>query len=169
MTMVIAAGLLEPNVGLIVWISITFLALLLLLRRFAWGPITSALSAREAGIKESLEQAERALSEAKEIQVENTRARREAGASAQRVLREARDGAERLRSVEIDKTKDKILHMQEMARQEIEREKDSALDSLRMEVADLAITAAEKILKESLDKGRQQKIVADFLGDLSKN
>ena len=169
MTMVVAAGLLEPNVGLIVWISITFLALLLLLRRFAWGPITSALSAREAGIKESLEQAERALSEAKEIQAENTRARRESGASAQRILREARDGAERLRSVEIDKPKDKILHMQEMARQEIEREKDSALDSLRMEVADLAITAAEKILKESLDKGRQQKIVADFLGDLSKN
>ncbi len=116
-----------------------------------------------------MELAERALSEAKEIQADNTRAHREAESSAQRILREARDETERLRVDEIEKTKDQILRMQEMAQQEIEREKDAALDTLRQEVADLAIGAAEKILNENLDTGRQKRIVDDFLGDLSKN
>lgn len=167
--MVIAAGLLEPNAGLIFWIALTFLIFMEILRRFAWGPITNALTVREERISESMAQAERALAEAKVIQDVNTQARREAEASAQRLLRESRDESERLRGVELEKTKSQILNMQEQARQEIEREKDLALDSLRQEVADLAIHAAEKILRENLDAGRQKKIVDDFLSDLSKN
>jgi F-type H+-transporting ATPase subunit b len=59
--------------------------------------------------------------------------------------------------------------MQEAAQAEIAREKQSALDSLRTEVADLAVQAAEKILRENLDADRQKKIVSDFLSDLSNN
>ena len=75
----------------------------------------------------------------------------------------------RLRSEEVDKTRDQIQQMQEAAQAEIAREKQSALDSLRTEVADLAVQAAEKILRENLDADRQKKIVSDFLSDLSNN
>ena len=68
-----------------------------------------------------------------------------------------------------DKTRAQIQQMQESAQAEIEREKQSALDSLRTEVADLAVQAAEKILRANLDADRQKKIVNDFLGDLPKN
>ena len=57
-----AASLLAPDLGLIVWIGLTFLILLFLLRKFAWGPITSALNEREGKITESMEQAEKAFS-----------------------------------------------------------------------------------------------------------
>ena len=67
------------------------------------------------------------------------------------------------------KTRDQIQQMQEAAQAEIAREKQSALDSLRTEVADLAVQAAEKILRENLDADRQKKIVSDFLSDLSDN
>ena len=166
---VFAASLLSPDLGLIVWIGLTFLILLILLRKFAWGPITSALSQREETIAESIAQAEKALSEAKQLQADNSKARREAVAQAQSVLREAREEAERLRSEEVAKTRDQIQQMQEAAQAEIAREKQSALDSLRTEVADLAVQAAEKILRENLDADRQKKIVSDFLSDLSNN
>ena len=81
----------------------------------------------------------------------------------------SREEAERLRSVEVDKTRAQIQQMQEAAQSEIEREKHSALNSLRQEVADLAISAAEKILRENLDADRQKRIVSDFLKDLPKN
>ncbi len=84
-------------------------------------------------------------------------------------MREAREAADMLRSEEIDKTRAQIQHLQEQAKQEIMREKDSALDSLRQEVADLAINAAEKILNENLDADRQKRIVDDFLKSLPKN
>ena len=116
-----------------------------------------------------MEQAERALAEAKQLQSDNTKARREAEAQAQSIIREARDESERLRTEEVDKTRDQIHQLQETAKAEIEREKENALNSLRQEVADLAIQAAEAILRENLDADRQKKIVEDFLGDLSKN
>ena len=169
MNPLIAANLLAPNVGLIVWITLTFLALLYVLRRFAWGPITTALDERENRISESMEQAKLALAEAKQIQADNTKARRESEAEAQRMIREAREAAEALRSEEIDNTRSQIQHLQDQARLEIEREKDSALDSLSHEVADLAISAAEKILSETLDSDRQKKVVDDFLNTLSNN
>ena len=166
---VLAANLLAPDAGLIVWITITFAVLLFLLKKFAWGPITSALATREDTIRESMEQAERALAEAKQLQSDNTKARREAEAQAQSIIREARDESERLRTEEVDKTRDQIHQLQETAKAEIELEKENALNSLRQEVADLAIQAAEAILRENLDADRQKKIVEDFLGDLSKN
>lgn len=167
--MVLAANLLSPNVGLIVWVGITFVILMILLRKFAWGPITSALTERESTIKDSIEEAHKALTEAKAIQADNTRARREAEAEAQKVMRDAREEAERLRSEEVVKTRDQIKALQDQAQAEIEREKQAALNSLRQEVANLAVDAASKILRANLDAGRQQKIVDDFLGDLSKN
>ena len=169
MALVLAASLLSPNVGLMFWITITFLLLMFVLRRFAWGPITSALTTREHRIEESIRSAEKALEEARQIQADNTRARQEAEQSAQQILRDARASADSLRSEEMEKTRSQIQRMQEQATAEIEREKEGALDELRTEVADLAIKAAEKILSESLDATRQRKLVDDFLKDLSKN
>lgn len=169
MNPLIAANLLAPNAGLIVWITVTFLALLFILKRFAWGPITTALNEREGRITESMEQAEKALAEAKQLQADNRLARKEAESEAQRLMREARDAADMLRSEEVDKTRAQIQHLQEQAKQEIMREKDSALDSLRQEVAGLAINAAEKILNENLDANRQKRIVDDFLKSLPRN
>lgn len=169
MGLIFAAGLLSPNLGLAVWIFVTFTLLLLLLRRYAWGPITSALNSREDKIRESMDQAERALAEAKKIQADNDKARREAEAEAQRLLREARESVEKLRTDEMDKTRAQIQQMQENARAEIERERDGALQTLRSEVADLAIQAAERVVKANLDQDRQRKLVGDFLNDLAKN
>lgn len=165
----LAASLLSPNLGLFVWILITFLVLMFVLRKYAWGPITSALDERENRIQDSMDQAEKALAEAKQVQADNTKARRESEAEAQRLLREARDEAERLRGEEVEKTKAKIQEMQENAQAEIEREKQSALADLRREVADLAIQAAGKILSENLDDNRQRKLVDDFIDDLPRN
>ncbi|NNE70288.1 MAG: F0F1 ATP synthase subunit B [Rhodothermales bacterium] len=169
MTPILAAGLLDPNFGLAIWILITFSLLLLLLWRFAWGPITSALDEREGTIQSSLEQAEKALAEAKMIQADNDKARREADVEAQRILREARDTAEALRSEEVEKTKTQLRQMQESAQAEIARERDSALDTLRSEVADLALQAAERVLGDSMNDDRQRKLVKDFLNDLPTN
>lgn len=169
MAPMLAANLLAPNAGLIFWIALTFLLLLFVLRKFAWGPITSALSTREEKIQASIDQAEKALAEARQIQSDNDRARREAEAEAQRLLREAREAAERLRSDETERTRAQIKQMQDQAQGEIARERDSALAALRAEVADLAIQAAERVLGSSVDDARQRKLVGDFLDELGRN
>lgn len=169
MSLILAQQLINPNWGLAFWIALTFLILVLILRKYAWGPITSALEEREETIDASIKRAEDALAEAKQIQADNQKARREAEQDAQRILREAREQAEKLREEERKKTREQVEHMQEQARAEIEREKQNALDELRDEVADLAIRAASKILDENLDNSRQRRLVGKFIDELPKN
>ena len=162
-------SLLEPNMGLVFWTAVTFAIVLFILWKYAWGPITEALEQREQHISESIQRAETALAEAKQVQADNQKARREAEREAQRILREARESAEALREEEVEKTRAKIQQMQEQAQAEIEREKQGALEELRDEVAELAIQAAGKILKEDMNQDRQRKLVDDFIDDLPKN
>ncbi len=169
MNIIFAANLLSPNFGLVIWLTIVFGILLVILKRYAWGPITSALEDRERTIDESIQRAEKALTEAKQLQADNERARREAEQEAQRLLRAAREQADHLRNEEVQKTREQIQHLRDQAQAEIEREKDSALDALRAEVADLAIRAAEIILQENLDAPRQRRLVETFIDDLPKN
>ena len=170
MTLFLAANsLLAPNFGLIFWMALAFLTLLFLLSKYAWGPITAALAERETTIETSLTRAEKALAEAKQLAADNEKARREAELQAQQILRDAREAADASRAEQVEKTRAQIRQMQETAEAEIEREKQQALAELRSEVADLAIQAAEKILHENLDAGRQKKIVDDFIADLPKN
>lgn len=169
MLSILANGLLAPASGLIFWKLLAFGLLLFVLYRYAWSPITAALNEREETIGNSIQRAEKALAEAKEIQSENQKARREAEREAQRILREAREAAETLRAEEEEKTRQRIRQMQEQAQAEIEREKQGALQELRDEVADLAIQAASKIVRDDLDGDRQRKLVNDFISDLPTN
>ena len=163
---VLAAGLLSPNTGLIVWTLVVFGLLFLLLSKYAWGPITKALAERESTIDASIQQAERALAEAKQLQANNEQARRDADADARRVQAEAREAADRYRAEAFEKAKADAAAIVEQGRAEIEREKTAALQEIRAEVATLAISGAEKILRKELDGPAQRQMVDRFLDTL---
>ena len=169
MDIIVAQSLLEPNAGLIFYKVIVFALLLFLLRKFAWKPIVSALSEREETIDASIRQAERALEEARQTGEKNEEARRAAEENARRIMQDARAAAERVRTEDIEKTRARIRQMQKQAQDEIEREKQRALEELRDEVAGLAIQTAEQILEETLDADRHRKLVDRFIEQLPRN
>ena len=169
MDIIVAQSLLEPNAGLIFYKVIVFALLLFLLRKFAWKPIVSALSEREETIDASIRQAERALEEARQTGEKNEEARRAAEENARRIMQDARAAAERVRTEDIEKTRARIRQMQKQAQDEIEREKQRALEELRDEVAGLAIQTAEQILEETLDTDRHRKLVNRFIEQLPRN
>jgi len=84
-------------------------------------------------------------------------------------LNEGRGLGEKLKGEIVEKANQQARLMVERAKQEIERDKEMALTQLREEVANLAILAAEKILNETLDAGKQGKVVDDMLRELPKN
>jgi F-type H+-transporting ATPase subunit b len=169
MNLYLAVDLLAPNAGLAFWIALVFFTLLLLLWKFAWGPISSALTEREETIESSIRRAEAALAEARQLQADNDRARRDAEVEAQRILREAREAAEAARNESLEKERQQIAHLREQFKEEMEREKAQIKTELRTEVADLAVQAAERILRETLDEQRQKRLVNDFIAELPQN
>ena len=163
------ASLLSLNPGLAVWTVLAFLLLLGLLGKFAWPAILGGLKERESTIEESMSRAERALAEAKQLQSDTDAQRQEAGRQAQAILREAREQATQMRDADIEKTKADIARMQAQATADIDRQKQQAIAELRSEVASLAIGAAEKILGDQIDAGKQSELVSRFVAETSQN
>jgi len=161
--------MLEINPGLVVWTTLTFIILVVVLKKVAWKPILAALEEREAHIQSSIERAEHAKVEAERLLEQHRQQIAGAEAEAQKIIKESRDLAQKLKSEMEEAAKRQSQQMIEQAKQEIDRNKDAALAQLRSEVADLAIMAAGKILNESLDVNRHRKIVDEALKSLPKN
>ncbi len=163
----LAGSLLSPEPGLIFWTAITFVLVLLILKKIAWGPILTALQDREKGIQSSIDRAHQAKDESEAILRKNRELLSKADADADRIIREGKDYADKLRADITEKAQSEAKKMIAMAKDEIEQEKRRALDVLRNEVADLAVKGAEKIIKTALDADMQKQIVNSMIQDLS--
>ncbi|MBT3571474.1 F0F1 ATP synthase subunit B [bacterium] len=158
------------SVGLFFWQSVLFIALILLLKKFAWGPILTAVEEREDGIKNALEAAEKAKAEMQALNADNERILAEARIERDALLKEAReikDGivndAKELANTEADK----ILTT---AKDQINNEKMKAMTELKNTVATLSIDIAEKVLRSELtDKKKQEDLVANALKETEPN
>ena len=161
------ANLLSPNPGLIFWTSVTFVIVLLILKKIAWGPIITALEEREKGIQSSIDRAHKAKDESEAILRKNKELLAKADAEADNIIREGKEYAEKLRADITGKAQEESKKMIAAALSSIEQEKHRALDVLRNEVADLAVMGAEKIIRTALDADMQKKIVNSMIQDLS--
>jgi F-type H+-transporting ATPase subunit b len=160
---------LDVNPGLILWTVITFLCLLFILAKFAWKPIMNSLSERESFIKNSLDKAESAQKEAEKLVAENKANLLQAGEEAQKIIDQGKEYAEKLKVQMLDESKIQAKKMIEDATLEIQRKNAEAFNKLKDQVAEIAVSAAEKILRENLDKEKQTKLVNKYLDELSKN
>lgn len=161
--------MLDPNPGLIIWTIVTFVLLVVVLRKFAWRPLLEALTKREESVRGAIERAEHAREEAERLLEEHRKQVARAEAEAHRILAEGRALGEKLKTEIVEQANAQARKLADQAKQEIERDKDAALATLRGEVATLAIKAAEKILDETLDEKRHRQIVDSFMNNLPKN
>lgn len=160
---------LDVNPGLIIWTVVTFLFLLLVLAKVAWKPILKSLNEREKLIKDSLDNAENARKEAEKMIAENKSSIRKAEEEGQKLIEQSREYAEKLKNQLLDESKTQAKKMIEDAAVEIQRKNAEAFNNLKDQVADIAVQAAEKIIKENLDKEKQVNLVNKFIDDLAKN
>ncbi len=161
--------MLEINPGLILWTILTFLIVLVILRAVAWKPLLGVLSAREEKIRASLLQAEEAQSKAQQLLEDNRRQLAQAEEQAQRIMKEGREMGEKLKTEIVERAHLTSRQMVEQAKDEIVREKESALNELRAEVADLAIGVAGKILDANLDTPKQRQLVDTAIRQIRKS
>lgn len=157
---------LDVNPGLIIWTVVTFILLLLILKKIAWKPILNSLSERENFIKESLEKADKAQKDAEKLIADNRANLSKAEEEAQKIIEQSRDLAEKLKTQILDESRLQAKKMIADAAGEIERKNAEAFSKLKSQVADIAVNAAEKILRDNLDKDKQVKLVNKYLDDL---
>jgi len=158
------------SLGLFIMQTILFVALILLLKKFAWKPILDAVNEREEGIKNALQSAENARAEMQNLQADNQRILQEARMERDALLKEA---AQMKDKIIADAKNDARMEAEKMiaqAKAAIEGEKNAAMAELKSQVSSLSLEIAEKLLKEELaNKDSQVKLVEKMLGDAKLN
>lgn len=162
-------GLMSVDIGLLIWTWVSFFLLLYVLSRFAYRPLMFLVAKREKRIKESLREAEKAKKQAEAISDERDRTLREAQKQASEIIARARDAAEREKRRITDNAREESNRMLKKAEEEIRREKRQALSELSDTVADLAIGAAERIVKSCLDRETHLRLIDEVIKDLGKD
>ena len=161
--------LVTPAIGLIFWTTVVFTLLVLLLKKFAWKPILSAVDERNQSIKNSLAQAEKARNEMSELTTNNEKIIAQAKVDRDVILKEARDIKNEIILEAKDKASKEAEKLVTTAKEQILNEKMKAITELKNHVADLSIEMAEKILSSELsDVAKQKELVKKALKE-SKN
>jgi len=163
-------ALLSPAFGTVVWASISFLVVLFLLKKMAWGPILQGLKDREEEIQGALNSAKEARAEIENLQSDNERLLQEARAERDGMLRDARDMADKLVADAKQTAKDEGERMIEQAKQAIDGERAAAVAELKAEVAKLSLEIAEQLVRKELsDDGAQQDLIGRMISDSKLN
>lgn len=158
------------SLGLFVWQTVLFVGLLFLLKKYAWGPILSAVNEREAGIKDALNLAEKAKMEMENLQADNQKLLKEARAEREAMLKEARELKSSMIESAKTEAKEEANKLVANAQAAIETEKKAAIADLKSIVAELSISIAETVVREELsDKSKQEKLVESMLKDATLN
>jgi F-type H+-transporting ATPase subunit b len=161
------ADLLSPSYGLMAWTLIIFVILAIILSRFAFGPITAAVRAREQALEEAINSAKRDRDEAAKLLAEHRAALDASRGEAQKIIVDARAAAERVRAELVEQAHAEQANMLVRARQEIESEKSKAISELRREAVDLAIAGASKVIDRNLDQAANRQLVESFLASVT--
>jgi F-type H+-transporting ATPase subunit b len=162
--------LVKPEFGLIFWMSISFLIVVFLMRKFAWGPILSSLKERETSISDALNAAKKAKEEVANMTAENERILQEARNERDVLLREAREAKDQIINESRAKAQVEGDRLITLAREAITNEKMAAITDLKNHVAYLSIEIAEKMIRQKLSNDEQQNaLVQEMLKDVKMN
>ena len=163
-------GLVNPDYGLLFWMTLSFGIVLFLLAKFAWKPILKALKDRENSIEGALKSAEQAKLDMENLQANNEKILNEARMERESLLKEAREVKETIIKEAKVQAKVEASKIAEAARLEIQNEKAVALNEITTQVTILSVQIAEKILgKELADVKDQQKYIESLLKEISLN
>ena len=148
--------------GLITQIG-SFIILFFILSKLLYKPLIGLLDQRSEKVQAGLEAAERARADAARSEDSIQQQLADARTEGQRLIAQARETAEKFREEEMGKVRQDIEAERDRAQSNIQRERDAAIEDLRREFAGLAIAAAEKVVRSSLDADDHRELIESVL------
>ena len=153
-------------IGDFILIAGSFLLLIFLVKKYAWGNITSILDARAEKITNDMDEAEAARKKAEELA-----AKREAELAGSRqeattILETAKETAEKNKAHILSEANQEALRLKEKAQLEISQNKEEAMNSIKGDVADLTVNLAGKLLSQQLDSEGHRQLIDRYLNEL---
>ena len=162
--------LVNPGIGLIIWMTFAFGAILYILGKYAWNPIMKALKERESTIYDALNSAEKAKEEMQKMKFSNEELLQEAKNERDAILATARKIKESIIEESKQKAAEEANRIIVSAKENIQNEKMAAIMDLKDQLAELSLEIAQKILKKELsDPKKQENYIKELMKDVKFN
>ena len=155
--------LVQPDPGLFIWTIVTFLVLVALLRKFAWGPLLAALDARQQAIVKSLRDVEQAKAELERAHVESGKVIAAARTEAEGMIAGARVAADRFGDELRRKAQEEASALLKRAERDIQIETGRAIEQVRREAIDIGVAIASKVVRHNISKDDNLAIIQDTI------
>jgi F-type H+-transporting ATPase subunit b len=156
-------SLIDVVPGLMVWTIITFLLVLFVLRRYAFGPIQRLIDQRRDRIREALDEADKARTEARELRELTAKEREQAKADREQILEDARRQSQRLVEQAKERADADLKEQLEKNREELAAENARLREQIRRDVVELTLFAAEKVTGKVLNEDDQRRLIEETI------
>jgi F-type H+-transporting ATPase subunit b len=157
-------GLLSLHPGLSIWTLVIFLIVFAVLAKYAFPKIVEAVEARERHLAELAQAAERDRAEAAALVEEHRRLVEETRGRVQEALNESRSTAERMRAEIVEQAQRERAELIARTHAELAAERAGNLEAVRREAVDVAMAAAERLVRKNLDTADNRRLVEEYLG-----
>lgn len=164
-TFLFAAGS-GVNIGDIIVTMVTFIILLALLKKFAWGPLKKVMDDRERSINQDIDDAENAKLNAQRLEEENRKKLKETQEEVQKIIEDAKLQARRQQEEIIHEANQRANGMIETAQSEIKSEKERALADINNQVSELSVLIASKVLRKEISEQDQKALVEKYIKEV---
>ena len=159
-------SLIDVVPGLMVWTIITFLIVLWVLRRFAFGPIQRLIDERRDRIREALDEADKARSEARELRDRIAQEREQAKMEREPILEDSRRQAQRQLEQGRERADADLRERLEKNREELDAENARLREQIRRDVVELTLLASEKVTGKVLDEDDQRRLIEETIEEV---
>jgi F-type H+-transporting ATPase subunit b len=152
--------------GLMIWTIITFLIVLFVLRKLAFGRIQGIIDARRERIREALDEADKAREEARALRESVREEREEAKTEREQLLEETRRQAQEQARRARDEAAEDLQRRLEENQKAVEAENRKFREEIRRDVVELTLLASEKVTRKTLDEKDQRRLIDETIDEL---
>jgi F-type H+-transporting ATPase subunit b len=149
--------------GTIIVTAITFLVLLALLKKFAWGPLKEVMDQRERDINKDIDDAEQAKLNAQKLEAQNKQTLKETQEEVHKILEESKIQARKQHEEIIHEANIRANGMIETAQNEINSQKERAIADINNQVSELSVLIASKVLQKEISEQDQKALVEKYI------
>jgi len=156
-------GTLGLNWNGLIWQTLNFIVLLVLLRIFLYKPVVAMLDARAQRVRESMEQADRARRAAEQAEADRQSLLAETRRQAEQIRAQADEQAKRILADAESRARERQQQIEEQAEASARQIEERVMAQVRVQLADLVVTAVDRVTRGAIDANAQRGLVQQFL------
>ncbi len=147
----------------LVWHAANFLVLFFLLQRFLFKPVVGMLESRAQRVRASMEQADQARRAAEQAEADRQRLLAETRREAEQIRARADEQAKRILADAEQRANERQQQIEQQAEASARQIEERVMAQVRAQLADLVVTAVERVTRGALDANSQRGLVQQFL------